>query len=303
MVPGQDLYTAVQQKFADLSALGEAQSRDMSRRFIQLINNANSNRVSFYTIDAGGLRVRSGMGAEYAAVDTPVVIGTAVDGTRRRNLQAPLVLMAERTGGQTILNTNDISEGLERFRRDFSNYYSLGYRAPLRDRGRLHRIEVELKAAQRGWKVRYREGYRDKSIEAQMADAVTSFLVHGYQDNPLGVSLELGPQSPTDDGNVDVAIRVRVPIEKLLLLPRADVFVGRIRFYFGALDEKGRDAPLQELPFELRIPAESIDAARQDEVVQVINATMRPGAQRLVIAVRDEISQERSVVGQSLLVG
>ncbi len=88
-----------------------------------------------------------------------------------------------------------------------------------------------------------------------------------------------------------------------MLLPQADFHVGRLRLYFGAVDEKGRDADLQELPFELRIPASSVEVARQDEVVRVINATMRPGTQKLVVAVRDEISEERSIVGRYVRVG
>ena len=303
MVPGQDLYQAIQQRFADLSAMGEAFSRDMSRRYMQIVAGANSNRTSFYTIDASGLTVTSGMGAENRAVNSPYVVSTAVDGTRRRNLQGSLLLLAERTGGQSVMNTNDVSRGLERFARDFGNYYSLGYRAPASDRGRYHKIEVRLKEKARGLQLRHRDGYRDKSAEVRMSDAVTSFLVHGYQTNPHGVVIELGPQSPEEDGFVNVAIRVRVPMEKLVLLPRGDVYVGRLRLYFGAADEEGRDAELQELPFELRIPASSVEAAKRDEVVRVINATMRPGTQRLVIAVRDEISEERSVVGRYVRVG
>ena len=38
--------------------------------------------------------------------------------------------MADRTGGQAIYNTNDVTAGLARVARDFDNYYSLGYRAP-----------------------------------------------------------------------------------------------------------------------------------------------------------------------------
>ena len=303
MIPGQDLYQAIQQRFADLSALGEAASRDMSRRFLQIISRANTNRTSFYTIDAGGLRVQSGMGAENPALRTPLVMSAAVDGTRRRNLQSTLLLMAQRTGGQAIVNTNDVGPGLERFARDFDNYYSLGYRAPISDRGRYHRIEVRLKEKRPGWRVRHREGYRDKSIAARMSDGVTTFLVHGYETNPLGVAIDLGQQSPGEDGFIDVAIRVRVPMDKLVLLPGTDYFVGRLRLYFGAVDEEGRDAELQELPFELRIPAGSIEVARKDEVVRVINATMRPGTQRLVVAVRDEISEERSIVGRYVRVG
>ncbi len=302
LVPGQDLYQAVQQRFADISALGQAQERDASRRYISLIAQANSNRVTFYTIDASGLETRA-VGAETAAISSPIVVGSAVSSVRARNLQDSLLLMADRTGGQAILNTNDVSAGLERIGRDFDNYYSLGYRAPATDRGIYHRIEVRLKEKRPGWDVRHREGYRDKTIENRVNDGVQAFLFHGYQQNPLGVSIDLGPQTPDDDDFTSVAIQVRVPIEKLVLLPQGDVYVGRLRFYFGAVDEKGRDAELQELPFELRIPRESIEVAKRDEVSQVINATMRRGRQKLVVAVRDEISDERSVVGRFVDVG
>ena len=303
MVPGQDLYHAIQNRYADLSALGQAISWDKSRQFSRLISRANSNRTSFYTIDAGGLRVQSGMGAENAAVNSPRVVSGTLDGVRRRNLQAPLVLMAKQTGGQTIINTNDVTDGLERVARDFGNYYSLGYRAPAADRGQYHKIEVRLKDKAKGWRVRHRDGYRDKSIETRLSDGVASYLVHGYQTNPLEVTIEIGPQSPGEDEYVNVPIRVRVPMAKLTLLPEADAHVGRLRFYFGAIDEKGRDAELQELPFELRIPASALEVARQDEVVRVINATMRRGNQKVVVAVRDEISEEKSIVGRHVRVG
>ncbi len=303
MVPGQDLYQAIQQRFADISALGQAISWDKSRQFNRLISLANSNRTSFYTIDAGGLRVQSGMGAENASVNSAHVVSGTIDGVRRRNLQAPLVQMARQTGGQSIMNTNNVTAGLERFASDFGNYYSLGYRAPSTDRGRHHKIEVRLKAKTPGRRLRHREGYRDKSIETRLSDGVASYLVHGYQTNPLGVEIDLGEQTPGEDDRVNVAIRVRVPMEKLVLLPQGDFHVGRLRLYFGAVDEKGRDAELQELPFELRIPASAIEVARQDEVARVINATMRKGRQKLVIAVRDEISEEKSIVGRYVLVG
>ena len=196
----------------------------------------------------------------------------------------------------------NVSNGLERVANDFGNYYSLGYRAPTAERGRYHKIEVRLKDKAKGWKIRHRDGYRDKPIEKRVADSVTAYLVHGYESNPLQVSLELGPQSPGDDKYYNVPVRVRVPMSTLTLLPQAGVHVARLRFYFGAVDEKGRDAELQELPFELRIPASSLEVARQDEVVRVITATMRKGNQRLVVAVRDEISEEKSIVGRAIRV-
>lgn len=302
MVPGQDLYQAVQQRYSDLSAMGEAFSRDLSRRFMEVIARANSNRVSFYTVDASGLNIHSGIGAENRAVGSKHVVSTAVSGTRNRNLQSTLLLMAERTGGQAIINTNDVTDGLARFARDFDNYYSLGYRAPGIHPGRYHSIEVRLRNGRKGLELRHREGYRDKPVEAQLADAVTAFVVHGYESNPLGVAIELGEQTPAADGNVDVAIRVGIPLHRLVLIPRPGFHEGQLRIYFGAVDQEGRDAPLAEVPLELRIPDSSVALAMRDEVVRIVRATMRPGPHKLVIVVRDELSEERSVVGRLVTV-
>ena len=304
MVPGQDLYQAIQQRFADMSALGEAFTRDLSRRYVRLISRANSNRISFYTIDAGGLRTRSGMGAENPAVAnmTPTSF-MAVDGMRASNLQGTLKMMANRTGGRSILNTNDVTAGLQRVARDFGNYYSLGYRAPMSGRGRYHKIEVRLKEERRGWTVRHRDGYRDKSPTARMQDSINAFLVHDYSTNPLGVSIDLGQQSAADEGRINVPVRVRIPLERIVLLPRGEIYEARLSIYFGATDEKGREAPMQNIPLALRIPASSVEMARRDEVARVIEATMRPGPHKLVVGVRDEIGEERSVLGRTLAVG
>ena len=303
MVPGQDVYQAVQSRFQAITTLGESFSYDLSRRYMQTIALANSNRVSFYTIDAGGLRTQSGMGAENAGINIPLPVARAVEAVRTNNLQDTLIMMANRTGGQYIVNTNDISEGLTRFARDIGNYYSLGYRAPAANRGRYHTIKVTLKDKPKEWRLRHREGYRDKSIEAQLEDSVRAFLVHGYETNPLSVSVDIGSQSVGTDGNFMVPVRIRIPMKNLVLLPRGEFYEGRVRLYFGAADEEGRDAPMQELPLDLRIPASAIDLARQDEVARVIDATMRPGEHKLVVAVRDEISEDRSVVGRFLMVG
>jgi VWFA-related protein len=300
MVPGQDLYQAVQQHFVDISALGEAVSRDLSRDYLNLVTAANTAGVSLYTIDSGGLRTKTGMSAENPTVNSAVAVSSAVDSVRARNLQDTLLMLADRTGGQAIINTNDIEEGLARFALDIDNYYSLGYRAPVRDEpGRYHRIEVELVDKRRGWHLRHREGYRDRPIGEQIADATNAHLVHGYESNPLGVEIELGAQQPSDDeGMVDVEIIVHVPMSELVFLPRPGFHEAQVRFYFGATDPEGATAELAEIPFELRIPDESIERARQDRLSRSIGATMRPGPHRVVVAVRDEIGQERSVVGR-----
>ncbi len=159
-----------------------------------------------------------------------------------------------------------------------------------------------MKDRQRDWRVRHREGYRDKPIESQIEDSVNAFFVHGYVTNPLGASLDLGPQTPGSEGNRQVEIRVRVPIGKITMIPRPGFHEGRVRLYLSAVDEKGKKSALEEMPLELRVPEESMELAKRDEVSRIINLTMRPGPHRLVVGVRDEISEVRSIIGGFVMV-
>ena len=126
--------------------------------------------------------------------------------------------------------------------------------------------------------------------------------MHGFAANPLGAQIDLGPQTDNRDGTWEVAIRVRFPVDKITLLPRPGFHLARLRLYFSAVDESGAQAPLGEMPLELRIPDDSVEMARQDEVGRVINLTMKPGPHKLAVGVRDEISETRSFVGTGLMV-
>lgn len=302
-VPGQDLFQAVQQQYADQSALAEAMGYDLSQRYVHLIADANSNRVSFYTIDAAGLRTQSGIGADTRAVNSPTGVSMAVDSVRTSNLQDTLINMADRTGGQAVFNTNDVADGLQRITRDFNNYYSLGYRAPGSRRGRYHDIQVRLPGKEKGWRIRHREGYRDKPVATQMEDAINAYFVHGFQTNPLDASIDVGSQTRTDDGTYNVPIRVRIPIKAITLVPRPGLHEAQLQLYFSAIDEKGSKAPVAEMPLELRVPDESLELAMQDELTRVINLAMKPGPHKFVVGVRDEISEVRSILGRYVTVG
>src|SRR6185436_4073584 len=65
LIAGQDMWYAVQAKYGEKSSgLTEQFQYDASRRFDELTAQANANRVTFYTIDAAGLRSYSAISAE-----------------------------------------------------------------------------------------------------------------------------------------------------------------------------------------------------------------------------------------------
>ena len=73
MIAGQDVFHYVQEKFSSSgssTAIMESLSYDASRRIQELVAQANANRISFYTIDAEGLRTSSSISAENRTANT-----------------------------------------------------------------------------------------------------------------------------------------------------------------------------------------------------------------------------------------
>lgn len=101
--------------------------------FQAMLREANRGNVIIHTIDARGL-------------------------DQNVRVHDTLYRMASETGGQAIVNTNDLSRGLRRVVQDASHHYLLGY-APTRELndGKFHRLSVKVK--RRGAKVVARRGY------------------------------------------------------------------------------------------------------------------------------------------------
>jgi hypothetical protein len=119
-----------------------------------------------------------------------------------RGVHSTLFRLAAETGGQTIVNTNDLSKGLEKVVRDASHNYLLGY-APTRELndGKFHKIDVKVK--RRGVKTVARRGYWAPSpeemtptpapaLEPEVSTALTS--LQARRDNRVAhVETGFGP--------------------------------------------------------------------------------------------------------------
>ncbi len=297
MTPGEDVFNALQDKFKDASSvLLETHNWDLSRRFQELVSSANANRISFYSLDAAGLRMSTGASAEERNPGTTAY----VDQIYWSNLQGSIQMMAEGTGGLTIMNSNDPTKGLEIVAADFRNYYSLGYAAGTGD-GRYHKVDIKMK--RKDLVVRHRDGYRDKPVETRMSDGVMAALHFDIESNPLGLSIERGEEQPRDDGNYLVPIVVHIPVGKLVLVPQGEKQVARVRLFFAALDSQGGISEVQEarVPIELSAAeAAQVEKRVMDYPVPLI---MRAGAQKLAVGLRDELGQVSSFTVRTLRVG
>jgi VWFA-related protein len=298
MIAGEDVYYAVQSKYGEQSTgLTQIMEFDTSRRLTELTATANANRVTFYTIDAAGLRVYSSISAENATAGQ----GVYVDSIQISNLQAPLQMLAERTGGVAIINANQVGPHLEKLAQDFGTYYSLGYSPPHYGDGRYYKIEVKVK--QKALQVRHREGYRDKSPDSRMSDGTLAALNFPFEDNPFGVELEFGSPSPRENGHFLVPVVVKIPLGKLVLVPRASSHEARVRLYIAAMDEKGGISDVQQVQLPISIPAADLAAAVGKHYAYSVNLLMRRGDQKVAVGVRDDVAGQSSFVSRPIRVG
>ena len=301
MVAGQELFEAVDVRFDNSRALMAMGRYDVSRDYATLAVQANAHRVSFYTLDAGGLRPDVFGGAEYTAIRSP---GTRsrINSAAEANYQSSLRYLAERTGGRAIVNRNDVLPALREVGAALETYYSLGYPEPLAGDGRYHRVEVKVNRP--GVQVRHRDGYRSRSARDRMIDRVRAALAYTFVDNPLGVEARPGEAIRRSRNEYLVPVQVRIPLANVVLLPQPDgKYEARLRLFVAAADDQERASGVEEVPIGFRLPAEHVEAARKESYLHTHRLLMREGRQKVAIGVLDEIGAMHSVVSLPVRAG
>ncbi len=140
--------------YADLHQRCEQQRIDLSTlrnevRFINILGQANTGNTSFYPMDPRGLVVFD--------EDIDAKVGIVEDARRLTRRLDSLRTMADTTDGLAIVNTGNLSAGMQRIVEDVSSYYLIGYYSTTDMDGKFHRLTVRVKRP--GVRVRARDGY------------------------------------------------------------------------------------------------------------------------------------------------
>src|SRR6185295_4045787 len=235
----------------------DAQSYNLGKELQALAAHANAHRVTLYTLQASGLQAPDASAAGSGPADRLFQF-PAIGSVLRANNRDSLQLLADETGGRSILDTNDFLPDLSRVREDFESYYSLGYTPAHTGDGREHRIEVKVKRS--GVKLRYRQSYRDKPVLEKTVDRTLAALLFGLEDNPLQISVEIGEQTPGASGTVSVPIRLKIPLFTLAILnhEQAGTFEGNLRLYVATRNAEGGNSPLRQVAIPIRIPRKQV---------------------------------------------
>lgn len=278
----------------------DAASYSVAKDLNALVAHANAQRVTLYTLQASGAErpeaSEAGLGAGDRLFQFP-----SIEAAARASLQNSLTALATGTGGRTLLNVNDFGRDLSRMREDFSSFYSLGFVPAHSGDGREHRLEVRVK--RRGVQLLYRESYRDKPILEKAVDRTLAALLYGIEDNPLKIALEVGDQAPGPAGTVAVPVRLRIPLSKVAVLNREDVYEGNLRVLVATRTADGRTSTVRQIPVPIRIPRKEVLTALGQFYIYTLTLQLPPGEQRVAVGVRDDLAATTSYLSRAVSVG
>lgn len=257
---------------------------------LKAVERANRAGVSFYTVDAGGLRV-AGPNDQHCFGCAPYV---------------GLKVLADETGGTFVENTNDLAAVAHRVAADLHHYYLLGYTSSNPKRDRKYR-SIQVKVHRPGLTVLARKGY-------VASDDGEPPSVRSYEVGPLlalerpevvnAFPFEAGTLAfPTQEGITHTAVVAYIPADSLTwrgesgdtTLPppsgegteEAHVAVmARIK------DARGRPVKYASGRYDLRRRARH---AGSGDVLFYRAAALDPGVYTLEVAAYDEPSGRASV--------
>ena len=131
---------------------------DDDRQFRDLLDEANRANAAFYPIDPRGLTVfDTPLVRQDVPGPPPPMVPPSTDAAMLRGRENSLRTLAEATDGLAIVNSNDLTRGLQRVVSDLSSYYLIGYYSTGKLDGKFHPISVRVKRP--GVRVRARRGY------------------------------------------------------------------------------------------------------------------------------------------------
>jgi len=259
----------------------------------RLAAEANTYQVSIYAMQASGLgsMAKTNMMRARTSAET--------DMAARRNDQDVLFLMSDETGGQAILDTNELSEPFGSMVEDTRVGYQLAYTPPTPGDSKSH--EIRVKVTRPGVDLRYRKSYESKSLHQRIADGVQSTLFHGREEIPLDKRMATTETETSNRRVTNVKIRIHVPLKSLVLIPEGETEKGVFTVYVAARNLQGIYTAVGQKTIPLVVAQNDLDQDPDREYLYEVEVPLHGKDYRVGVAVRDDVSGDASYISQRVL--
>ena len=281
--PGIDLFhqlldicpEAVQSDFSTL--LAPMQEYDMSRAFQSLSARAGAARVTFYPVDASGLRGPP-LG-DLSEPDRRYVPSTKTVAVRTQNRRAGQWILADRTGGSATFDANNPKVALGQMADQIRSEYVLGFTPDHEPEDRIHVLRVELR--RKGLRLRFTPSYLHAARGEPGASRTLAALLAGLEEDTLGADVTVERDADADAlagaTTWTASVRIGVPLARLSTVETAEGRLGRLRVVIAvwraASQVKERPLEMREKAIEVPFPSASSatgpDPGRREFVIKV----------------------------------
>ncbi|MDX1642770.1 MAG: VWA domain-containing protein [Thermoanaerobaculia bacterium] len=295
--PGAEVARLVQ-RYCPTSQPGylmDALAADMSADFLAVSGHANANRVTFYALQAEGLR--AGGSSSASRQGSRRGGGASSEALRQASERGGLLTLSAETGGRVLSGRNEIEESLHEIVDEMGTYYSLAYLAPATQDSPRHEIEVESVAP--GIEVRHRRSYLDKSADERVREKLLGALNLGLVSNPLGIRLGAEAIREPVAGRFVLPLRVLVPAESVMALPGGADVTGSLAVKVIAHDAAAGTLHTVDRQFRVRLPEQTAD----QWVPLGVDLERPAGVHTIAVGVVDEVSGRVSYVSTTLQIG
>src|SRR5262245_34938324 len=273
---------------------GRMEEYDVTSELRDLTARANAARVTFYPLDASGLEAPAG--GDASSGERRYMRSPRTETLRVSNVRATLELLAQETGGFTMVNSNDASRLLGKLPSELAARYDIGF-APAREAdGRRHSIRVRLQHG-KGLTLRYRGSYFHAPRGAHEADRLLAALLYGMEEDALDalVSVDVSAADAERSTGRTALVRVSLPVGKLATEAGPSGPRARLRLLIAVrkVDAAPSDRPLdlREKEVTLELSADGPDGEIREFVVEV---PLGEGAHELAVGVHDALSTKAS---------
>ena len=274
-----------------------------------IIAESNRNNVTFYTLDARGLSTRELAASQDLANGSLSSAEGPNSGlfVQHSDFQQNARELAERTGGFSMENSNDLKAPLRRVMEDVRAHYEVTY-APTSSEynGSFRKIEVKVK--RNGMLVHSRSGYY--ALPLLLGMEVQPFEIaalRALQTSPLprdfpfrAAAFRFGP----DPEGIAHRIAVEIPIESLQAAtdPLKNTFRVRVSVLALVKDDRGEilAKAVRDLPYEA--PVARLPEFQKGNFSMVLPLDLTPGKYHLDLVVLDRVGEKTSTRRSVLVV-
>ena len=263
------------------NAYNEAKRFEQPTLVKEIGDAANSIGVTLYPISPSGLG--GAFGPDEVSKNGKGQIGR--DALKEDGLLT-LRQIAAATGGAALTGSNNFDLAFNTISQDMSSYYSLGYHTEGQRKDAVRSISVKLR--KKGYEVRTREAFVERSTNSEMEDAVAANLLYPVSKNDLSVSLSKAGPPTAADQQVVVPVYIKIPTSGLTLIPDGTDLVGQFSSYTAFMRRDGKVSAVKHQQHQLRFPADSLK--RRKEITVKYDLTIDDRTDDVSVGIMDDTS-------------